>query len=39
MNKKRLDIMLKDKLFESSLQAITGSTVYIGTAIMMLVGA
>lgn len=39
LNKKRLDAVLKDKLFESSLQAITGSTVYIGTAIMMLVVA
>jgi len=39
LNKKRLDVVLKDKLFESSLLAVTGSTVYIGTAVMMLVVA
>ena len=39
LNRKRLDVVLKDKLFESSLQAVTGSTVYIGTAVMLLVVA
>jgi ATP-binding cassette subfamily B protein len=37
LNRKRLDVVLKDKLFESIVQAVTGSTVYIGTAVMMLV--
>lgn len=39
LNRKRLDVVLKDTLFESGLHAVTGSTVYIGTAIMMLVVA
>ena len=39
LNKKRFDAVLKDTLFESSLQAVTSSTVYIGTAVMMLVVA
>lgn len=39
LNRKRLDVVLKDKLFEASLQAVTGSTVYIGTAVMLLVVA
>lgn len=39
LNRKRLDAVLKDKLFESSLQAVIGSAVYIGTAVMMFVVA
>lgn len=39
LNKIRLDAVLKDTLFESGLQAVLGSTVYIGTAVMMLVVA
>jgi ATP-binding cassette, subfamily B, bacterial len=39
LNKIRLGAVLKDILFESSLQAVLGSTVYIGTAVMMLVVA
>lgn len=39
LNKIRLGAVLKDTLFESSLQAVLGSTVYIGTAVMMLVVA
>ncbi|MCM1989010.1 ABC transporter ATP-binding protein [Oceanirhabdus seepicola] len=39
LNRKRLDAVLKDTLFESIIQAVTGGTVYIGTAIMMLVVA
>ncbi|MEG2290504.1 MAG: ABC transporter ATP-binding protein [Clostridium sp.] len=39
LNRERLHVVLKDKLFESSLQAVTGSTVYIGTAIMLFVVA
>lgn len=37
LNRIRLDAVLKDTLFESGLQAVLGSTVYIGTAVMMLV--
>lgn len=39
LNRIRLDAVLKDTLFESGLQAVLGSTVYIGTAVMMLVVA
>lgn len=39
INDKRLKFVLKDKLFESSIQAVIGSTVYIGTAVMMLVAS
>lgn len=39
INEKRLRYVLKDKFFESSIQAVIGSTVYIGTAIMMLVAS
>lgn len=39
LNRKRFDIVMKDKLLEASLQAVMGSTVYIGTAVMMLVVA
>lgn len=39
LNRKRLDVVLKDKLFESSLQGVTGSAVYIGTAVMLFVVA
>jgi ATP-binding cassette subfamily B protein len=39
LNKVRLGAALRDTLFESSLQAVLGSTVYIGTAVMMLVVA
>jgi ATP-binding cassette, subfamily B, bacterial len=39
LNKIRLGAVLKDTLFDSSLQAVLGGTVYIGTAVMMLVVA
>jgi len=39
LNKKRLNVVLKDTLFESGIQAVIGSTVYIGTAVIMLVVA
>ncbi|MDF2840087.1 MAG: transporter ATP-binding protein [Clostridia bacterium] len=39
LNTIRLGAVLKDTLFESSLQAVLSSTVYIGTAVMMLVVA
>lgn len=39
LNNIRLGAVLKDTLFESSLQAILNSTVYIGTAVMMLIVA
>lgn len=39
LNFKRLDAVLKDSLFESGLQAVLSSTVYLGTAVMMLVVA
>lgn len=39
LNTVRLGAVLKDTLFESSLQAILNCTVYIGTAVMMLVVA
>lgn len=39
LNKVRLSAVLKDTLFDSSLQAVLNSTVYIGTAVMMLVVA
>jgi ATP-binding cassette subfamily B protein len=39
LNKVRLNAVLKDTLFESSLQAVLSSTVYVGTAVMMLVVA
>lgn len=39
LNKKRLDAVLKDTLFESGLQSVLGSTVFIGTAVMMFVVA
>lgn len=39
LNNLRLNAILKDTLFDSSLQAILGGTVYIGTAVMMLVVA
>lgn len=39
LNKTRLRAVLKDMLFQSSLQAVLSSTVYIGTAVMMLVVA
>lgn len=39
LNRKRLNVVLRDTLFESSLQAVIGSTVYIGTAVIMLVVA
>jgi len=39
LNEKRLNVVLKDTLFESAIQAIIGSTVYIGTAIIMFIVA
>ncbi|EQB88508.1 ATP-binding cassette subfamily B protein [Clostridium punense] len=39
LNRIRLKAILKDTLFDSSLQAVLGGTVYIGTAVMMLVVA
>lgn len=39
LNRMRLKAILKDTLFDSSLQAVLGGTVYIGTAVMMLVVA
>lgn len=39
LNKIRLSAVLKDTFFESSLQGVLGGTVYIGTAVMMLVVA
>jgi ATP-binding cassette subfamily B protein len=39
LNKIRLGAVLKDTLFESSLQAVLNSTIFIGTAVMMLVVA
>jgi ATP-binding cassette subfamily B protein len=39
LNRTRLDAVLKDTLFEAGLQAVLGSTVYIGTGVMMLVVA
>lgn len=39
LNKIRLAAVLKDTLFQSSLQAVLSSTVFIGTAVMMLVVA
>lgn len=39
LNKARLKVVLKDTLFGSGLQAILGSTVYVGTAVIMLVVA
>jgi ATP-binding cassette subfamily B protein len=39
LNGIRLAAVLKDTLFESNLQAVLGSTVYIGTAVMMIVVA
>lgn len=39
LNVKRLGIMLKETLFESSIQTIIGGTVHIGTAIMMFIVA
>lgn len=39
LNKIRLGAVLKDTLFDSSLQAVLNSTIFIGTAVMMLVVA
>lgn len=39
LNEKRMRVVLKETLFNSNIQAIIGSTIYIGTAIMMLVVA
>ena len=39
LNEERLDSVLKETLFQSSIQAVLSSTVYLGTAIMMLVVA
>lgn len=39
LNSKRLNTVMRDILFDSSLQAILGGTVYIGTAIMMFIVA
>lgn len=39
LNRIRLGAVLKDTLFQASLQAVLNSTVFIGTAVMMLVVA
>lgn len=39
LNRERLLVILKETLYESSIKAVTGSTVFIGTAIMMFVVA
>lgn len=39
LNNVRLKAILKDTLFDSSLQAVLGGTVYIGTAVMMFIVA